>query len=306
MRISRREFNRTVTGCYIAAQLTIPIAASDQLAHIKKKIPSSSEAIPITGLGSWITFNIGRDQKAQQSVESVMRAFFAEGGMMIDSSPMYGSSQSVIGKALSKIGTKKNLFSADKVWTNGRDNGVAQIEETSARWGVTQFDLLQVHNLRDWEKHLHTLFAMKAEGRLKYVGITTSHGRRHRELASIMESHPLDFVQLTYNMSNREAERRVLPLAKERGIAVIANRPFDGGRLIRRLKRESFPDWARHDGLSGWADFVLKFNASHEAVTCSIPATTRVDHVRENMSSCRGHLPDETTRRRMLQYVENL
>ncbi len=306
MRISRREFGKAIIGSYITTQLAFPLSASSQTAWITKKVPSTAEAIPIAGLGSWITFNIGRDPQAQQLVENVIRAFFKEGGTLIDSSPMYGSSQSVIGKALSAIGSDNGLFSADKVWTNGRTSGSEQIAETTIRWGVPRLDLLQVHNLRDWQTHLETLFTMKAEGKLRYVGVTTSHGRRHGEIARIMRSFPLDFVQLTYNMTNREAERQILPLAKERGIAVIANRPFDGGRLIRRLKREPFPEWATQGGFAGWADFLLKFNASHEAVTCSIPATTRVEHVRENMSSCRGYLPEGLIRQRMLQYVENL
>lgn len=306
MNLTRRTFGKTLLGSFLGASLIFPPGAAGSGSYLQKSVPSSGEKIPIVGLGSWITFNVGSDPRAIASVAQVIEAFFQHGGRLIDSSPMYGSSQAVIGKALSQIGVPNGVHAVDKVWTNGRRSGQEQIEESLGRWRLPEFALLQVHNLRDWEVHLETLFEMKERGALKYVGVTTSHGRRHRALAHIMSRFPLDFVQLTYNMTHREAERRLLPLALERNIAVIANRPFDGGRLIRRLKKEAFPEWAVRAGLVGWPEFVLKFNASHRAITCSIPATTRVDHVRENMAACTGHLPEQNLRARMLQYVESL
>ncbi|HEX6137138.1 MAG TPA: aldo/keto reductase [Casimicrobiaceae bacterium] len=271
-----------------------------------RAIPSTREPLPLVGLGSWITFNVGDDGVARDACAEVMRTFFAAGGRMIDSSPMYGSSQEVIGYALRKLGMASRVFSADKVWISAGSRGRAQIEESRRHWDVPRFDLLQVHNLLSWEEHLQTLFAMQAAGRLRYVGITTSEGRRHRDVERIMQSQPLDFVQVTYNAIDREAEERILPLARERGIGVIVNRPFRQGALIRSVERHPLPGWAAAVGCAGWAQFLLKFIVSHPAVTCAIPATTSVAHVRENMGAASGVMPDEPTRRRMAAYVAGL
>jgi diketogulonate reductase-like aldo/keto reductase len=273
---------------------------------LTKPIPSSAERIPLIGLGSWITFNVGEDPVARDNRAQVMRAFFAAGGRMIDSSPMYGSSQAVIGYGLAKLGYPKSLFSAEKVWISPGDDGPEQIEETRKLWGLPRFDLLQVHNLLAWEEHLRTLFAMKAEGKVRYVGVTTSHGRRHAEIEKVMREHPLDFVQVTYNVLDREVEERILPLALEKRIAVITNRPFRQGALIDSVKGEKLPDSAGEFGAANWAQFLLKFVVSHPAVTCAIPATSKVAHLRENMGASFGPLPDEATRRRMIAYVEGL
>ncbi|MXQ12206.1 aldo/keto reductase [Microvirga makkahensis] len=273
---------------------------------LTRPIPSTGEALPLVGLGTWITFNVGRDIEARDSSAEVMRAFFEAGGRLIDSSPMYGSSQEVIGYGLQKLGRHPRLFSADKVWTSSGSDGPSQIEESRRRWRVPRFDLLQVHNLLSWEVHLGTLLAMKAAGEVRYVGITTSEGRRHREFERVMRQHPLDFIQVTYNILDREVEDRILPLAAERGIGVIVNRPFRQGALIDRLERHPLPPWAPEIGARSWAQFILKFILSHPAVTCAIPATTRVDHVRENVAAAAGPLPDPTMRARMTAYVEGL
>lgn len=270
---------------------------------MSRPIPSSGERIPAVGLGTWITFNVGDDRVLQAECAQVMAAFFAGGGRMIDSSPMYGSSQSVVGNGLERLGHPETLFSAEKVWTSAAANGPAQIEQSRRLWGVERFDLLQVHNLLTWEAHLETLFAMKAAGRLRYVGITTSEGRRHDLLEQIMRSHPLDFVQLTYNVVDREPEQRLLPLAAERGIAVIVNRPFQQGALTRRLDGEPLPAWANEIGATSWAQLILKFIVSHPTVTVAIPATTRVDHVRENLAAAGGTLPDRDLRERIAAHV---
>lgn len=262
-------------------------------------IPSGREALPLVGLGSWITFNVGNDPVARDASADVMRAFFQAGGRLIDSSPMYGSAQDVIGYALKKIGRPPDLFAADKVWIAGEDEGRMQMDASRRLWGIPRFDLMQVHNLLSWQMHLPTLLAMKAAGQLRYVGITTSHGRRHGELEQIMSSQPIDFVQLTYNLHDREAEQRLLPLALERDIAIIVNRPFQQGNLLERLARRRLPSWAAEIDCTSWAQFALKFVISHPAVTCAIPATTRVDHVRENMGTATGRLPDAAMRARM-------
>jgi diketogulonate reductase-like aldo/keto reductase len=271
-----------------------------------KPIPSTGEQVPTVGLGSWITFNVGNDHVAREACADVMRAFFEAGGRLIDSSPMYGSSQSVIGHGLARLGRTPQLFAADKVWVSSGARGPGQIEESRRLWNVPHFDLLQVHNLLGWEEHLPTLLAMKASGRLRYVGITTSEGRRHRDVEAIMRSQPIDFVQVTYNLLDREVEERILPLARERGIAVIANRPFREGALLRALQRHPLPAWAAEIGCDGWAQFALKFIVSHAAVTCAIPATSSVAHVRQNMGAALGRLPDEAMRRRMAAHVAAL
>ena len=198
------------------------------------------------------------------------------------------------------------MFSADKVWISFGARGPDQIEASRRFWGVPRFDLLQVHNLLSWEEHLRTLFAMKAAGRLRYVGITTSEGRRHGEVERIMRAQPLDFVQVTYNILDREVEDRILPLARDRGIGVIVNRPFREGELLRKIERHPLPGWAAEIACASWAQIILKFIVSHPVVTCAIPATTRVDHVRENMAAATGLLPDEAMRARMIAHVETL
>ncbi len=289
------------------ATAMLPFALSHPLKaleRIVKTVPSSGEALPAVGLGSWITFNVGDDQTGLGRSTEVMKAFFEAGGRLIDSSPMYGSSQSTIGFGLNALGRPEGLIAADKVWASG--DGESQIAESTRHWGINQFSLVQVHNLVDWQQHLPMLREMKQAGALRYIGVTTSHGRRHRELENILSSQTIDFVQLTYNLADRDAENRLLPLAQERGVAVIANRPYQGGRLIRALKREPLPNWATEAGFQTWADFALKYIISHPALTCAIPATTRVDHVQENMAACTGVLPEPNLRRRMVAYIEDL
>jgi diketogulonate reductase-like aldo/keto reductase len=280
--------------------------ATSAAAPLTRLIPSTGEALPLIGLGSWITFNVGNDPVARAACTEVMRHFFATGGRLIDSSPMYGSSQAVIGEGIVRLGRPAQLFSADKVWIHGAERGRRQIAASRQAWAIPRFDLLQVHNLLSWQAHLDTLFAMKAAGELRYVGITTSEGRRHAEFEHIMHTRPLDFVQFSYNVLDREAERRLLPLARERGMAVLINRPFRQGALIDALARQPLPPWAAEIDCTNWAQFLLKFIVSHPAVSCAIPATSRVDHLLENMGAARGPLPDEAMRRRMIAHVEAL
>ena len=218
-------------------------------------------------------FSVGKDAKLLDESTKVISAFLEGGGRMIDSSPMYGS---------------------------------AQMAETQRRWGVDQIDLMQVHNLVNWEGHLRTLAEMKADGRIRAIGITTSHGSRHEALEKIMSSHEIDFVQLTYNVVDRDVEQRLLPLAQEKQIAVIVNRPYQRGALLRRFEKQRLPNWVAETGAKSWAQFLLKFVVSHPAVTCAIPATTRVDHVRENLAVATGTMPDAALRRRMADYIRQL
>ena len=302
--VSRRDVLRLLLAGAASASLTADSAHAQTPRLLTRRIPSSREELPLVGLGTWITFNVGDDPVARAESVEVMRAFFAAGGRLIDSSPMYGSSQSVVGDGVSRLQPPR-LFSADKVWTDG-SKGRSQIAETRRRWRVRNLDLVQVHNLVDWKENLPLLLEMKAAKQIRYVGITTSEGRRDREIEQIMRTQPLDFVQVTYNILDREIESRILPLARERGIAVIANRPFQEGALIRHVERHRLPAWAREIDCANWPQFLLKFIVSHPVVTCAIPATSSVLHVRENMGASYGRLPDEPTRRRMIAYVESL
>jgi diketogulonate reductase-like aldo/keto reductase len=303
MRTDRRHFLAGAAGLGVAAALPRAMAAEGEAVRV---IPSTGRSVPAVGLGSWITFNVGGDPVLLDGCAEVIAAFVEEGGGMIDSSPMYGSSQGTIGYGLARLGHPPGVFSADKVWTGSVREGPEQIERSRAEWGVPAFDLLQVHNLVEWRGHLETLFAMKAEGALGAVGVTTSHGRRHDELERIMRSQPIDFVQLTYNVADREAEARLLPLAREKGIAVIVNRPFRQGALTERLEGEPLPGLAAGLGATSWAQVILKFILSHPAVTVAIPATTRVDHLRENKAAARGPMPDEGARAGIVAAFEAL
>lgn len=271
---------------------------------LTRAIPATGEPLARVGLGTWITFNVGDDPQLRARCFEVMAAFFAAGGSLIDSSPMYGSAQGVVGEGLRKLRAVDKVFAADKVWTGG--DGAAQVEASRRLWQVPRFDLLQVHNLLAWEKQLPLLQEMKAGGKLRHVGITTSEGRRHREFEQVMRGHRLDFVQLTYNPVDREAEQRLLPLAAERGMAVLVNRPFQQGDLLRRLQRHPLPAWAAEIRCASWAQLVLKFIVSHPAVTCAIPATSRVDHVRENLAAARGPMPDAAMRQRIAGHIAGL
>jgi diketogulonate reductase-like aldo/keto reductase len=294
---------RALLGGALASLLPSGAGAA---APMSRRIPSSGEALPVVGLGSWITFNVGNDTAARDACAEVVRAFFSAGGRMIDSSPMYGSSQPTIGYALAQLGHPAALFSAEKVWVGDGARGAAQIEASRAYWGVPRFDLMQVHNLLAWQQHLPQLFEMKAAGRLRYVGITTSEGRRHAEIEQVMRTQPIDFVQISYNLLDREVEQRILPLAQERGIAVIVNRPFREGALLRQLSRHRVPGWAADIDCQHWAQVALKFVVTHPAVTCAIPATSQVAHLRQNMAAALGRMPDAALRQRMAREVAAL
>lgn len=306
--MTRRQFMGHGTACVGGTFLGLSglpaLAASPGI--LTRPIPRTGERIPAVGMGTWITFNVGGDTRLRDARAEVLGKFFEMGGGLIDSSPMYGSSEDVIGYGLKKLGRTEGLFSATKVWTPLRAHGKEQIAESRRLWGLDRFDLFQIHNLLNWEDHLETLLAEKAAGRLRYIGITTSHGMRHAEMEKIMSSQDIDFVQLTYNAIDRDAEARLLPLAAERGIAVICNRPYRRGALIDVVQRHPLPPWATDAGAANWPEFLLKFIISHPAVTCAIPATSRVDHMAENMGALHGPLPDMKMRRRMADYVRDL
>ena len=304
--LSRRAFLTSMGTLGAALHLGPGRASAASRPLLTKAIPGTGERLPVIGMGSWLTFDVGANAMLRAERLEVLRAFFDGGGAAIDSSPMYGSSEEVIGYCLARIADKQALFSATKVWTLFQARGVRQMEASRRLWGADRFDLMQIHNMLDWQAHLETLVDWKARGRLRYIGITTSHGRRHPAIEKALAERPFDFVQFTYNILDRRAERRLLPLAAERGLAVIVNRPFRQGALFDYFERHPLPAWAREFDCANWAQFFLKFIVSHPAVTCAIPATTRVDHMRQNMGAATGRLPDPEMRARMIRYVEGL
>jgi diketogulonate reductase-like aldo/keto reductase len=288
---------RNALGFIAAMALGASLPARAQA--LARPVPSSGERLPCVGLGTWITFDVGAaSSPARNARGDILRAFFAAGGRLVDSSPMYGSAEAVIGAEMART-PDAPLFSATKVWTMGGLSGRRQMESSRVLWGVKRLDLMQVHNLLDWEAHWPTLKAMKAEGRVRYIGMTTSHGRRHDDLERILRRERLDFVQLSYNLFDREAEQVLLPLSAGRGVAVIVNRPFDGGALFGAKTAKPLPGWAREIGCASWAEAFIKWIVSHPAVTCAIPATSRLAHLEENMRALAGPLPDAALRRRI-------
>jgi len=301
----RRDFLLSTAAS--TAFLTLPslgLPTSKEL--LKRPILSSGEQIACIGMGTWITFDVSTKQSVIDDRTEVLRHFFANGGGMIDSSPMYGTAQTVLGKCFQQLEPPKSLFSATKVWTPGEWLGIQQMEASEKLWGMSSFDLMQIHNLLDWETHLKTLRAWKESKRIRYLGVTTSHGRRHEELIKIIQTEPLDFVQFTYNLTHTEAENVLLPLAADKGIAVIINRPFDGGKLFNKVKNMPLPEWAKEIDCNNWAQYFLKFILSHPAVTVAIPATSRTDHMDENMGALTGPLPDSALRKRMLLHYQSV
>ena len=302
----RRDFIKAACAALSAPVLglSVPLAAQ-QREVIKKSIPATGERLPVIGMGTSRTFDIGDEPQARARRLEVLQAFFDNGGAVIDSSPMYGSSEQVVGDLLQQVTGREGLFAATKVWAWGRQEGIDQMLRSMQRMRVKVFDLMQIHNLRDWQVHLETLRDWKQQGRIRYIGITTSHGRFHRELINILETEPFDFVQFSYSIGDREAEQRLLPLAAERGIATLVNRPFQRGELFAAVTGKALPSWAADIDCDSWAQIFLKFVVSHPAVTCTIPATSKASHMRDNMGANFGRLPDARLRRKMIAWFES-
>jgi diketogulonate reductase-like aldo/keto reductase len=281
------------------------LALGPDRAPITRPIHASGERVPAIGMGTWLTFDIA-SESAEAPLLPVLQNFFGRGGAMIDSSPMYGQAEAVIGHLLRRTAKRDRLFSATKIWTIGKALGRRQLEQSLQLWGVDKLDLVHIHNMLQWETHLETIREYKAAGRIRYTGITTSHGRRHDEMERALTRERFDFVQFTYNLADRSVEQRLLPLAAERKIAVVINRPFDGGDLFSVVKGRPLPAWASEFDCENWAHFFLKFVLSHPAVTCAIPATSKTAHMTENMGALYGRLPDAELRRRMVKHFESL
>lgn len=280
--------------------------AEDRSAHRKPVPGGSGETLPVIGMGTSETFDVALDDGRLAELGDVLQRFFALGGEVIDSSPMYGNAESVVGALLPRAGDDHRRFIATKVWTDGREAGIAQMNASMRKLATERIDLMQIHNLRDWQAHLPTLRAWKEEGRIRYLGITTSHGRDHEALMQIMKTEPLDFVQFSYSLGNRAVEADLLPLAADRGIATLVNRPFERGGLFARIRDKPLPGWAADIDCTSWGQVFLKFVVSHPAVTCAIPATSRLAHMVDNMAAGFGRMPDASMRKSMITYFESL
>ena len=285
------------------AAATGPAGAGVAPAPLERLIPSSGEKIPAVGLGTWRTFDVGASATERAPLTDVLRRFAELGGRVVDSSPMYGAAESVVGDLATDLAITDKLFLATKVWTSGRDAGVTQMEQSLRRLRTQRLDLMQIHNLLDWRTHLATLRAWKEAGRIRYLGVTHYTSSAYDELERVLRSEPLDFVQVNYSLGEREAERRILPVARERGVAVLVNRPFSEGGLFQRVRGRALPDWAAELDCASWAQFFLKWILAHPAVTCAIPGTSRPEHLVDNMAAGRGRLPDAATRERMTALI---
>jgi aryl-alcohol dehydrogenase-like predicted oxidoreductase len=291
--MTRAEFLRLSAGAIAACALggrALQSIASPAMPT--RAIPSTGEPLPVIGLGTYQGFDVAPGSAAYAQLPEVLRALFAGGGSVIDSSPMYGRAEATTGELLAAAGIRSRAFLATKVWTRGRADGRRQIEESLRLLRADPVDLLQVHNLLDWRTHLPTLRELKAAGRIRYIGITHYSAGAYDELAAVMRAERFDFLQINYSLDEREAERTILPLAAERGMAVLINRPFGGGGLLRRLRDRPLPDWAAEIGTATWAQLLLKFVLSQPAVTCAIPGTGRPEHMADNARGGVGPIPD--------------
>ena len=306
MVMTRREASRLIMAGAGAAAFPISTAKlrgeADSFVMLHRAIPSSGEKIPVIGLGTWQTFDVGESATDREPLEKTLELFAKLGGRVVDSSPMYGRSEEVIGDLAEKLHLK-DLFLATKVWTRGKEAGLESIERSFSRLRTKRLDLLQVHNVVDLQTQLQTIRELKDKGRVRYAGVTHYESGAFAEVEKVLKSEPVDFLQINYSVGEREAEERLLPLAHEKGVAVLINRPFGGGDLFRRVRSKPLPDWAGEVFCPSWAQFFLKWIVSHPAVTCVIPATNNPDHLKDNMEAGRGNLPSADMRKRMMEYV---
>lgn len=271
-----------------------------------RKIPSTGEDLPAVGLGTWQVFDAGNNAAARVPLRQVISEFSRAGGKMIDSSPMYGSAESVAGDLVAELGLRERLFVATKVWTRGREDGIAEMERSFKRLRVTTMDLMQVHNLLDVDVHTKTIKDMQAKGRVRYVGITHYTASAHGEVEKQLKKEKYDFLQINYSLAERDSEKRLLPWCHQNNVAVIANRPFAEGAMFRRVRGKPLPPWAAEIGVASWAQYFLKWIVGHPAVTCAIPGTGKPEHIADNVVAGFGALPDEKTRKKMAEYFDAL
>ncbi|HEY8572675.1 aldo/keto reductase [Phenylobacterium sp.] len=269
----------------------------------KRRIPASGEELPVVGLGTWQAFDFGRGGAEHAQAREGLQAFVAGGGTLVDSSPMYGQAEARVGDLSAELGMRPKLFLATKVWTRGREAGVAQMRDSLRQMRADVIDLMQVHNLLDLDVHMATLRAWQEEGRVRYVGVTHYHQGAYEALEAAMRRYPLDFIQINASVAERESEARILPLAAERGMAVLINRPFAGGDVFARVRRLPLPEWAGEIGCTSWAQVLLKYVLANPAVTCAIPGTRNPRHIADNLGAARGPFPDPQMRKRIVEAV---
>jgi diketogulonate reductase-like aldo/keto reductase len=299
---SRRQILKHLTATMIALNLPeqgLSVTDVREKMHTRL-IPATREALAVVGCGTYRTFDVGAASDERAPLLAVLKVLFAAGGAVIDTSPMYGAAERVVGDLLVQAQNRSRAFLATKVWTSGQQAGIEQINRSFELLQDRRIDLIQIHNLLDWKLHLPTLRDLKSAGRIRYVGITHYSASAYAEVESVLRSEPLDFLQINYAMNDTAAERRILPLAKDRGVAVIANQPFGGGGLLRDLLRRPLPSWAQEIECQSWAQVLLKFVLSHPAVTCVIPGTGRPEHMRDNIGAGFGRMPDAELRVRMI------
>ncbi|MEP1035388.1 aldo/keto reductase [Ekhidna sp.] len=290
-----------------ALALSIPkltFASTDQI--MKRVIPSSGEKIGVVGLGTWQTFDVGNSSSQRKPLKAVLRALAEGGGTVVDSSPMYGSSESVVGELAEQTDLQERLFFATKVWTSGKQSGIDQMNTSMRRMQASPMDLMQIHNLQDWKTHIKTLYEWKEKGLIRHIGITHYQDGAHNELERIIKTENIDFVQVNCSISNRNAEKTLLPTARDNGAAVLINRPYSGGSLFRRVKDRELPDWTSEFDCKSWGQFFLKYLISNPAVTCVIPGTSKEKHMRDNMGAGLGRLPHSDLRNKMIAHFEAL
>jgi len=305
--MTRREAAKLIGGT--AAAVVLPIttqAAAESSTMLTRMIPSSGETLPVIGLGTWRAFDVDLTSDIRRQLEEVLSLFVKLGGRGVDSSPMYGRAEEVIGELTAALGIREKLFLATKVWTRGKENGIKSTERSMALLRTNRIDLMQVHNLLDVHTHLATLRQWKEQGRIRYIGVTHYNSSAFPEIEKILRTEKLDFLQINYSLMEPEAEQRVLPLAQERGVAVIVNRPFGAGDLFDKVRSKPLPGWAAEFDCRSWAQFFLKWIAAHPAVTCAIPATNKPSHLQDNLQAGTGRLPDANMRRRMAELVSSL
>jgi diketogulonate reductase-like aldo/keto reductase len=300
VKLSRRDTLR-VFGATAAGALLGRSGPGASPEPLLRAIPSSGERIPVVGLGTWSTFDVGSSAAERQPLEEVLTRFSERGGRVVDSSPMYGRSEAVVGEIAAKRGITGKLFLATKVWTLRRAAGIEQMETSERLLGTKRLDLLQVHNLLDVDTHLATLRAWKEKGRVRYIGVTHYNESAYPEVERVLLREKLDFLQVNYSLSERGAEKRILPLARDKGVAVLVNRPFGGGEALRRVLSRPLPPWAAEFDCTSWAQFFLKWILAHPAVTCAIPATNKRAHLDDDLDAALGRLPGEALRRRMIE-----
>jgi len=305
-KISRRDASKLIALGFSSYLLDPRIKFESSKQMNKRIIPKTNEALPVIGLGTWQTFDVGNSKAERDPLREVLNVLIDNGGSVIDSSPMYGRSEKVVGQLTTELNIKDKIFEATKVWTTGHKEGLNQIQNSFNLLKAEPIELLQVHNLLDWETQLKTLYVLKAKGKVKYVGITHYHQGGYALMEKVMKNEPIDFIQINYNLAVRDAGKRLLPLAQDKGIAVLVNRPYEGGTLFKKLKNKPLPEWAHEFDAQSWGQFFLKFILANKTVTCVIPGTSKPKHMRDNVLAGFGTLPTENHLDKMIELIQSV